>query len=385
MAAAKLGGLLTTRLGQAAVLGELLVGVVLGPSFLDLFHLQPFHSPAVEETVFLLAELGVLLLMFVAGLEVEPGDLLRSGRVAAAVGLLGVLTPVLTAAATALYFGFELQRALFLGLVLAATSVSISAQVLIELGRLRTREGLGLLAAAVVDDVLVIFLLSLFIAFAAGGGLSLGPTLLVLARMLLYAGLAVAAGVLLIPGLTRWAERAPVGEGLLAATLAVTLLYAWAAEFLGAMAPITGSFLAGMFFARTPLKHVIEERVRALSYALLVPLFFVSIGMQTDLRSLAGGNPLFLILLTLGAFGSKYVGGLLGALWGGLERSQASRVGIGMISRGEVGLIVASVGLGQGLLGAQGFAAVVMVVVATTLLTPILLKLSYAGEEAPHG
>lgn len=383
--AAKLGGWITSRLGQAAVLGELVVGLLLGPTLLDVFRLEPFHQPALEETVFLLAELGVLFLMFIAGLEVHPGEMLRAGRVAVSAGILGVVVPILMAAGTALAFGFDRQPAFYLGLVLAATSVSISAQVLIELRRLRTRVGTSLLAAAVVDDILVILVLSIFIAVTAGGSLTAASILTILGRMLVYSALAVGAGFYLLPRLAIRLERAPVSQGIMAGTLVVTLLYAWAAEALGGMAAITGSFLAGMLFARTHLKPHLEERMHTLSYSLLVPLFFVSIGLHTDLRALLDGNLLFTALFMVGAFVSKYVGGTLGAWLGGLPPGDASRLGIGMISRGEVGLILAAVGLGEGLLDQEGFAAVVAVIILTTLLTPVLLKLSYAGQEPAPG
>lgn len=385
IAAAKLGGAVTLRLGQAAVVGELVVGVLLGPTVLDLFHWPVLQGPDLEETILLLAELGVLLLMFVAGLEVDAGQLLRSGRAAVAVGVLGVAAPILIAAGTAMQFGFEAPPAVFLGLVLAATSVSISAQVLIELDRLRSPEGLTLLAAAVVDDILVILLLSVFIALTASGTLAVGSLLLVLGRMAAYGVLAAAVGVVLLPRVMVWAERLRVSQGVIAATLVIVLLYGWAAEALGAMAPITGSFLAGIFLARTPLKQHIETRIHTLSYGLVVPIFFVSIGLQTDLRALAGESVPFLLLLVAGAFLSKYAGGLAGAVLGGLSAKESSRVGIGMISRGEVGLIVATVGLAEGLVDARGFAGVVMVVVATTIVTPILLKMSYSGREASDG
>ena len=168
--AAKASGYLSGRLGQPAVLGELLIGLLLGPTLLDMLNWPLLGSGHLEETFHQLSHLGVLLLMFVAGLEVDLKAMLQTGRPAVLAGSLGVITPVLLGALVALPFGFGLQESLAIGLILAATSVSISAQTLMELGVLRSRVGLALLGAAVVDDVLAILLLSLFIAVATGGG-----------------------------------------------------------------------------------------------------------------------------------------------------------------------------------------------------------------------
>ncbi len=196
--AAKAGGWLAVRLRQPAVLGELLVGVLLGPSLLDLLH-WPLLANVVEphlltEMIYHLAELGVICLMFLAGLEVDVREMRRTGRVATLAGVSGVIFPLVLGALVMLPFGYHGQAALFVGMILTATSVSISAQTLLELGVLRSREGIALLGAAVVDDVLVILLLSVFVALAASGS-GVGAIVLVVVRMLLYLGLATAAAL----------------------------------------------------------------------------------------------------------------------------------------------------------------------------------------------
>ncbi|MGC8873188.1 MAG: cation:proton antiporter, partial [Chloroflexia bacterium] len=214
---AKAGGWIARRLRQPAVLGELLVGLVLGPSLLNLLgwpFLQDAHnSHLLEETVYQLAELGVVCLMFLAGLEIDLTEMRRAGRVATFAGVSGVLFPLGLGALAALPFGYQGRAAIFVGVILTATSVSISAQTLLELGKLRSPEGVALLGAAVVDDVLVILLLSVMTALEGGQG-SIGAILLVFLRMVLYLGAALAVGFFLLPRLAEWVDRQPITEGL---------------------------------------------------------------------------------------------------------------------------------------------------------------------------
>lgn len=375
--AAKGSGYLSTRLGQPAVLGELLVGLILGPTVLDMLHWPVFGGSHLGETLNHLAHLGVLFLMFMAGLEVDLEAMMRAGRPAMLAGVMGVMASLALGMAVALPFGFDLQGALFMGLVLAATSVSISAQTLMELGVLRTRVGIALLGAAIVDDVLVILFLSLFVALAGGEGGGVVTVLWVLAKMAAFLGLALWLGARIIPRLGSLVDRLPISEGVMALAIVVTLLYAWTAEALGGMAAITGAFLAGLLFARTPLRHHIEAGMHTLAYSWLVPVFFVSIGLEANALALGlEGLPFALIIVGVAVL-SKVLGCGMGARLGGFSNSEALRLGVGMTSRGEVGLIVASVGLGSGLIGERIFAAVVIMVLATTLLTPIMLRALY--------
>ena len=384
--AAKAGGWLAVRLGQPAVLGELLVGVLLGPSLLDLLH-WPFLVNAAEphlltETIYYLAELGVVCLMFLAGLEVDVRELRRTGSVSTLAGVLGVIVPLAFGALVMLPFGYQGQAALFVGMILTATSVSISAQTLLELGVLRSREGVALLGAAVVDDVLVILLLSVFVAVAASraGGAAI---MLVFARMLLYLGLAIAASFLL-PRLADWVDGQPISEGLAALVLVATLALAWTAEVVGGLAAITGAFIAGLGFGRSHLRAAIGRSMHTITYAFLVPIFFVSIGLKTNVRLLTGPGLLLAFVLVIVAVVSKVLGGGLGARLGGFTGRESLRVGVGMISRGEVGLIVATVGVSAGLIQTELFSIVTLIVLATTLVTPPLLRQVFASKETSH-
>lgn len=374
--AAKLAGYLSTRLGQPSVLGEILVGVLLGPSLLDIVHLPFVTSESLGEAIHELGELGVLLLMFIAGLELHLSELTRNTRVSALAGTLGVLLPVGLGWGLGRLFGQTGDAALFLGLTMGATSVSISAQTLMELKVLRSRVGLGLLGAAVFDDILIILLLSGFLAIASGGGDLLG-LLAVAGKMLLFLALSIALGLWGLPRLAHLAARLPVSQSVLSLSIIVMLIYGVAAEVLGGMAAITGAFIAGLMFARSHEKERIEPGMHAIAYGFFVPVFFVSIGLSVNLREVPASALWLSLAIIVTAVVTKFAGAGLGARLGGLTWREAWQLGAGMISRGEVGLIVASVGIAQGLVSQEEFSAIVGMVVVSTLVTPPLLRLLF--------
>jgi Kef-type K+ transport system membrane component KefB len=381
--AAKAAGYLSVRLGQPSVLGELLVGILLGPSLLDLLHL-PFITGHLGETIKELGELGVLLLMFIAGLELHLDELTRNTKVSAFAGIMGVLTPVALGTGTGLLFGFELEVALFLGLTLGATSVSISAQTLMELRVLRSRVGLGLLGAAVFDDVMIILLLSIFLAVISGGTSLLG-ILLILGKMILFLAASVAFGLYVLPKLVRTTRRLPISQGVLSLAMVILLFYGIAAEVVGGMAAITGSFLAGLMFARCDEKERLEQGVSALAYGLFVPIFFVSIGLAVNIRDLESQALILTGAIIIVAVLSKFLGSGLGARWAGFSWRESWQLGAGMVSRGEVGLIVANVGISAGLVSGNEFSAIVGMVLATTIVTPPMLRALFAEPKKTTG
>jgi Kef-type K+ transport system membrane component KefB len=371
--AAKAGGYIATRLRQPAVLGELLVGLILGPTVIDLVHLPFVSDPELlHEEINDLAALGVVFLMFMAGLEVELDEMLHSGRASLLSGTLGVIAPLLAGAIAAVPFGYTDQAAWFIGIILTATSVSISAQTLLELGVLRTREGLTLLGAAVVDDVLVLIVLSIFLAL--GGSAAGEGSVIVVARMIGYLALSAALGWFVLPGLVKWIDRLPISEGLTAIVLFIILMFAWSAEVMGGLAAITGAFIAGVGLGRSHLRDKIESKMRVITYGFLVPIFFVSIGLEANLRAITGPLLPFLITLFVVAVLSKVIGAGLGARLSGLNNAESLRVGTGMISRGEVGLIVAGIGVREGIISQEVFTVVVVLILLTTLVTPLLLR-----------
>jgi Kef-type K+ transport system membrane component KefB len=241
---------------------------------------------------------------------------------------------------------------------------------------------LTLLAAAVVDDILVLLLLSTTIALSgpdsANGAASI---IAIVVRLMLYLGVAALFGVFVLPRLVRRVSTLPISEGLIAAVIVTTLIYAWAAEAVGGMAAITGAFLAGLMFAATPLREKIEDGIHTITYGLLVPIFFVSIGLKANARSLDSSALLFTLAIVIVAILSKIFGCGLGARLTGYTNRESLRVGVGMVSRGEVGLIVSSVGLAAGIISQPVFAAMVIVVLVTTLLTPVMLRSAFQKKE----
>ena len=377
LVAAKFAGYVSTLVGQPSVLGELLVGLILGPSLIDVLHLPFFEDHLLGEMIDHLAEIGVLLLMFVAGLELHLSELAQNSKVSAFAGISGVLFPIGLGYAVGFGFGFEPEQAFFLGLTLGATSVSISAQTLIELRALRSRVGLGLLGAAVFDDIMVILLLSGFLALQQGEGGFLA-ILFIFVRMLIFLGLSVLFGIWVLPGLVRRISRLPISQGVVALAIVVMLVYGIAAELVGGMAAITGAFLAGLMFARSPEKDRLEHGISALSYGFFVPIFFVNIGLAVNVRQLESSVVWLFVAITIAAILGKWIGAGLGARLAGFSWREASQLGAGMISRGEVGLILASVGMSEALVNEAEFSAIVGMVLITTLVTPPLLRVLFA-------
>jgi Kef-type K+ transport system membrane component KefB len=386
--AAKLAGAAANRVGQPAVFGEILIGLLLGPTLFDLlnwpiFHAVPTMAPdGLEPSSLLaivrdLAEIGVILLMFVAGMETDLDEMRRVGKVAFWAAFGGVALPMIGGVLVARAFGYPvLWQGIFIGAILTATSVSISAQTLIELGALKSKEGSTILGAAVIDDVMGIIVLSIVVALArAGGDPDIGGIAFTIVRMALFFAAVIAAGRML-PAVARFAERLEVSQGLLAIVLAVAFVYAWSAEYLGGVAAITGSYLAGLTFAQTRFKKPIDEAIHPLTYSLFVPVFFVSIGLQANGRQL-GPRAAFAVTLIAVAIVTKAVGCGLFARLAGFGTQASARVGAGMISRGEVGLIVAGYGLANGLIDREIFSAAVVMVLVTTMVTPPLLKATF--------
>jgi Kef-type K+ transport system membrane component KefB len=373
LVAAKLAGWLTTRLGQPSVLGELLVGIALGPSLLDITHLQFVTDSHLTEVILQLGELGVLLIMFMAGLELHLDELFGHVRVSALAGVLGVIVPVVMGWGIGALFGMDTSAALFLGLTMGATSVSISVQTLMELKALRTKVGLSLLGAAVFDDVLVIILLSIFLALSGGGG-GFASVGWIFTRILVFLLLSMAFGRWVLPRLTRRVAELHISQGSLALAVVVMLVYGLAAEIVGGMAAITGTFIAGLMYARSSDKSRVENGLLALSYGFFVPIFFISIGLSINLRQVPASALWLMLAVCITAIGGKWLGSGFGARLAGFSWRESIQLGAGMISRGEVGLIVGAVGLSTGLVTDAEFSAIIGMVVITTLITPLLLR-----------
>ncbi|HUP59200.1 MAG TPA: cation:proton antiporter [Thermoanaerobaculia bacterium] len=364
--AAKVFGEIAERLGQPAVLGELLGGVIIGVSG---FHLVNPHN----NTIHLLSELGVILLLFLIGLETNLKKLMEVGGSASAVALVGVVLPFAGGFAFGQLLGMRMMVAVFLGAALTATSVGITARVLSDLGHLKDDESQVILGAAVVDDIIGLVLLTLVATLAQGGELtflSVGKIVLVAFGFVL---LAIVIGSQLAPMLIRAIDRIDMARGLFFASLVFALLLAWLAQKAGS-AIIIGSFAAGLVLARTKRGEEIEREVHDVAQ-FFIPIFFVVVGAAVDLGQMNPFNPItrrfFWIGLALTAIGivGKVASGFV--VGGRLRRIV---IGVGMIPRGEVGLIFATIGLSTKIISGGMYSAVAMMVMLTTFITPPLLR-----------
>lgn len=391
IAFAKAAGYVSYRLNQPAVLGELLAGVILGPTVLNLLgNVALFPDGAhVQSTIIEVAELGVLLLMFMAGLEVDPKSLRAVGKPALYAGVLGVIVPLVIIAPATTFFGYPIEKGLFMGILFASMSTSITAQVMLELGVLRRREGVTLLGAALIDDAVVIVLLSLFVAINPGNIIvldsganvrSIGEVFL---RLIGFLTVGFGFAWVVLPRALNFVSKLRISEGALTFALVATLLMSFAAEYIGGIAAITGAFMAGFAIrqANNRVVEQIERGLHALNYAFLVPLFFVSIGLQSNLRLLTAELLPFALVITALAIVTKVLGAGGGVRLAGDSPLMAKRIGLGMISRGEVGLIIASIGVNYAILTPETFTVAVFVVLVTTIITPPLVRWSFNKDE----
>lgn len=373
----KLLGLATRKFQMPQVVGALLAGLILGPAMLGL----------VQETDFVkkTAEIGVIVLMFCAGMETDLEELKKSGRASFIIALIGVIVPLLGGYAVAMLFnrpgmiesdagGSLFLQNMFIGVILTATSVSITVETLKELGKLKTRSGNAILGAAIIDDVLGIIALTI-ITSVADSSVHLSVILLKIAGFFVFA---LVVGVLFHKFYVNWimhAERGLHRHVLIA--FVFCLLMSYAAETFFGVADITGAFIAGVVISSTQRTKFLASKFDVLSYAYLSPIFFASIGLKVSLPSMNSTVILFSASLVLVAILTKVIGCGIGARLCGYTNEECVRIGVGMISRGEVALIVASKGEALGLLGSTFLGPMVLVVIITTIVTPVFLKLAY--------
>ncbi|MET3939882.1 monovalent cation:proton antiporter-2 (CPA2) family protein [Paenibacillus sp. PvP094] len=366
----KIAGDLSVRLGQPSVLGKLIVGVILGPALLG--WVQP------TDFIHHMSEIGVLLLMFIAGLETDLEQLKKNWKSAFAVAVGGVILPFIGGYGSAIAFGMTQAHALFFGLLFCATSVSISVQTLKDMNQLSSREGTTILGAAVVDDVLVVVLLAVMMSLlgAGAGDVSIG---LLIGKKALFFVIIAFAGWWLVPRIMKWMAPLRVTETVITAGLIICFGFSYFAEWMG-VAGIIGAFAAGIAISQTNFKHEVETKLEPIAYSIFVPVFFVSIGLNVTFDGV-GSQILLIVVISLIAIITKWIGGGVGARLTGFDRSSSMAIGAGMISRGEVALIIASTGLTSGLLDPEYFTSVVIMVIITTLVTPPLLKLTFARKK----
>jgi Kef-type K+ transport system membrane component KefB len=379
---AKLFGDIAERIGQPAVLGELVAGVLLGPSLLGLI---PADGP-LADVLHLVAELGVILLLFEIGLETDLREMFRVGPAALAVAFVGVVVPFAlgylywTGGGPGVPMDSGSTAAIFVGAMLTATSVGITARVLSDLGRMQTREARIVLGAAVIDDVLGLVILTVVSGLAAGGAISLLGIARVLGLAVGFLVVAVVLGRLIAPSLFQIAERMRVRGVLVATAVAVAFGLAGLADMAGS-AHILGAFAAGLILSGTHQFDTIERELKPVA-SIFAPVFFVVVGASVDLRLLdpsrEGAGEL--LLLTLLLSGLAIVGKVVAGWAAPWERYRRLVVGVGMVPRGEVGLIFANIGLRSGVINDAVFSALLLVVMISTFVAPPALKALFSRE-----
>lgn len=370
----KLFGLITKKVRMPQVVGALVAGVILGPAVLNVL----------SETEFIqkLAELGVIVLMFTAGLETDINQLKKTGKASFIIAVLGVIIPLAGGFFIASIFNKgngvnTILQNVFIGIILTATSVSITVETLKEMGKLNTRAGNAILGAAIIDDILGIIALTITTSLA-------DPSInviIVLAKIVMFFIFAGFAGYLFHWAFIKLDERyqRDLRRFVIIAFVFCLLLSFCAEEFFG-VADITGAFIAGLVISDSNRSKYLNSRFETLSYMLLSPIFFASIGIKVQLTAMTKTIFIFAILLLLVAILSKVFGCALGAKLCRYSNREAIQIGTGMISRGEVALIVANKGIAMGLMLPEFLAPVVIVVVVTTIVTPILLKVVFNNK-----
>lgn len=363
LVAAKLGDELFKRIGQPAIVGEILAGLLVGPAVLG------FVEPSDVLEIF--AELGVVFLLFWVGLETRLHEMREVGGVAARVGMAGVVLPFAGGLACGLALGESTETSIFLGAALAATSVGITSAVLSELGALGSRAARTILGAAVIDDILALILVAVAVGIAAEGGVDAPSIILALALSGGFVAFFALGGVRLMQSRPNLLNEPTFSQSPLMPAVILCLVLAAIASEIG-LATVIGAFLAGLIVAETKEQHPIEEEVAPL-YAFFPPFFFASIGIELETGVFTDGGALaILALVTAVAIATKLIGSLVGARALGPEESRI--VAVGMVPRGEVGIIVAGIGASAGVIDAELFAAIVGMSVLTTLLVPPVLR-----------
>ena len=368
LAMTKSFSLVSKKFNMPPVVGALIAGIILGPVFLNVV------SPS--DSVLNLAEVGVVVLMFQAGLETDIDELKKSGIPAFVIALCGVLIPLIMGAVLSVIYGNNIMESIFIGVILTATSVSITVEALQDMGHLKGRVGTAILGAAIIDDILGIVLLSIMTSLGGASGFHIQAILKILIQMAAFFAISIIGGVGIKkffewlstyknPEIERHRRRVPV------------FALAFLAEVFG-IADITGAYLAGIILCRLPERFYIYNKIEVLSYMLITPVFFASIGLNVNIHGMTQTLIIFTIILCVIAVISKIAGCGFGALLCKYTKRESVQIGAGMVCRGEVALIVAQKGISVGLLSEIFFAPVVIMVLVTTLLLPIILKMLFA-------
>lgn len=359
-------GQLFARFNMPAVIGQLLSGILLGPAILNWIH--------PNEIISLFSEFGVILLMFLAGLESDLDLLKKYFKLSFTVASVGVILPVVFMGLASYFFGMKPLESLFIGIVFAATSVSISVVVLQEAHQLHTRAGTAILGAAVVDDILAVVVLSLFTTFSHEGGKS-GLTNNFFINILIEIVYFVVVWVIfkfVAPYFMKVSEKISVDYSVVISSLVLALTMAWAADFVG-LSAVVGAFFGGLAIRQTPQHKEVQSSVSAIGYSIFIPVFFADIGLSMTFASFFK-DIWFIIAMTILAVLSKFWAGKYSSEVFGFTKNEGNIVGAGMVSRGEVALIVAQIGITHHLFPEDIYSSLILVIIVTTVISPFILN-----------
>lgn len=368
--AAKVCGTIASRLGQPSVLGEIIAGILIGPAVFGFVHTNG------HDVIHLFSELGVIFLMFFAGVETNLKDLTSSMKSALTVAVFGVILPFIGGYIVGINFGMDATHAVFLGIVLTATSVSISVQTFRELNYMHTKESATVLGAAIADDIIGLIILAVMISMTVGGDDPI--SIIVLKQVVFFAVIIVMH--LLIPRIAGVIARMRIPDMTIVFGVVLCFLYAWFAEYMG-ISNIIGAFFAGLALATNDVfREDLEGKLLPSINAIFIPVFFTSIGLVVSFEGL-GEHLLLIVVLSVVAVATKVIGAGFGARITGFNTSSSLLIGTAMISRGEVALITSSIGLSAGLFSEDYYTPMIIAVVISTLVTPPMLKVLISKQQ----
>lgn len=365
----KLAAHICSKINVPSVIGELLIGIIVGPAMLGIVH----SSKMID----IFSQIGVIFLMFLAGLESDFNLLRKYIKPSFAVAILGILLPMILFVGIGVFYHFPMNEALFLGIVFAATSVSISVQVLREYNKVDSKEGAVILGAAVVDDIIVVIMVSIFTTFIEHHGkLQLNAQFLwdVVGKKIIFFVVAYLFAKYLLQPILVLSKKLIATEAVTAIALACCFGFSVLSEELG-MSDVIGAFFMGLMLSLTHHRDIIQEKIETIGNSLFIPVFFVSIGLNVEFAGLSSTIGMVFVFMILGVL-SKLLGGYIGSKFTGLDHTQSLVVGSGMVSRGEMALIIVRMGTQFHLINENMYSAIVLSVILTTLISPFLIQLS---------
>lgn len=370
-----IGGIVSKKFKMPEVLGALIAGVIIGPVVLNIIQY--------DDNLKLLSGLGVIMLMFLAGLETDVEQFKKAGFSSFIIALAGVIVPLVLGTLGASIFFSNMWENIFVGVILTATSVSITVETLKELGKLNSKSGVNILGAAVIDDVLGLVLISVVLAVAQTSGSGAQETNMTLSMILVFVQIiafcvGAMLGVVYLPKLlNQLTKKLKSKRELLTFSIAFALLIAFIAEKIG-IAAITGAYMAGLILSSLDVKEYLEKNVKAISSGFLTPIFFASVGIEANLEGVNTEMIMITAVMFIVAILGKLVGCGFAARMLKISKVESIQIGVGMISRGEVALITANIGLQNGIISEEVFLPTLIVVILTTMVTPLFLKMAFS-------